>query len=88
MQVSSLFGILFDLTYSNNPAHLLESFVLDRTKHFDTIFIHDEEPYYIYFREYGRENKSNLKTSREDIFFVCFSILDKKSFTKTKKVCR
>ena len=73
---------------SNNPALLLESFVVGPRRLYDSFHMHDEEPYYIYFREINKENKSLLKSHsiKEDMFFVCFSIFDKKSFCKTKKV--
>ncbi|KAG2379007.1 hypothetical protein C9374_007645 [Naegleria lovaniensis] len=75
---------------SNNPALLLESFVVGPRRLYDSVYIHDEEPYYIYFREINKENKSLLKSHaiKEDMFFVCFSIFDKRSFSKTKKLIR
>ena len=72
---------------SNNPASILES-KGGRKQLYDSMYMQDEEPYYIYFKENNKFDKSHKKSSRrEDVYFVCFSILDKKSLSRTKKVC-
>ncbi|KAL9647572.1 hypothetical protein ABK040_006928 [Willaertia magna] len=71
----------------NNPFYILESFVCGK-KQYDYYCEMDSEPYYIYFKEINKEilpSITKLESSNEDIFWVCFSILDHRSLRRCKK---